>query len=303
MYFYPKQVLTIEQQFKKYEDSGMIITSREDVIQALKSIGYYRLRGYSYQLYDNKQKKYKPNTSFDRIIQLYNFDQELSNLIFSMLSKIEVALRVKLVEALLIHNDALILLDSSVFVDKEKYWRNMSSIASEIARSNDVFIKHNFSNHDGEIPVWAAVEVMSFGSLSKVIKNLTPNNGGSFSVLATNYKYKSPKGNIVTPSKKTLSSWIQAVSILRNMCAHNSRIYNWTINTAPVIIDIDKMTTTPTHNGLYQILLAMKYLRPSNNEWLVFISKLEYLIEKNIKVINLNAINFPQDWKMHLTSI
>ena len=241
--------------------------------------------------------------TFDRIIQLYNFDQELSNLIFSMLSKIEVALRVKLVEALLIHNDALILLDSSVFVDKEKYWRNMSSIASEIARSNDVFIKHNFSNHDGEIPVWAAVEVMSFGSLSKVIKNLTPNNGGSFSVLATNYKYKSPKGNIVTPSKKTLSSWIQAVSILRNMCAHNSRIYNRTINTAPVIIDIDKMTTTPTHNGLYQILLAMKYLRPSNNEWLVFISKLEYLIEKNIKVINLNAINFPQDWKMHLTSI
>ena len=35
----------------------------------------------------------------------------------------------------------------------------MATVASEIARSNDVFIKHNFDNHDGEVPVWAAVEV------------------------------------------------------------------------------------------------------------------------------------------------
>jgi len=44
-----------------------------------------------------------------------------------MISKIEVSLRVRLVEALLIHGD----------------------------------IKHNFDNHDGEDPVWAAVEVLS----------------------------------------------------------------------------------------------------------------------------------------------
>ena len=40
----------------------------------------------------------------------------------------------------------------------------MATVASEIARSNDVFIKHNFDNHDGEVPVWAAVEVLSFGT-------------------------------------------------------------------------------------------------------------------------------------------
>ena len=46
---------------------------------------------------------------------------------------------------------------------KKKYRNNMSSISSEIARSNDVFINHNFNNHEGEIPVWAVVEVISFG--------------------------------------------------------------------------------------------------------------------------------------------
>ena len=28
------------------------------------------------------------------------------------------------------------------------YWQNMSTIASEIACFNDVFIKHNFDNHE-----------------------------------------------------------------------------------------------------------------------------------------------------------
>ena len=55
-------------------------------------------------------------------------------------------LRVRLVEALLIHGEPLILQDSSIFKEKKRYWQNMSTVASEIARSNDVFIKHNFDN-------------------------------------------------------------------------------------------------------------------------------------------------------------
>lgn len=119
-----------------------------------------------------------PLTRFEDILKLYHFDQELSVLIFSMISKIEiskieVSLRVRLVEALLIHGDSLALQDSSLFRDKKLYWKNMSTIASEIARSNDVFIKHNFDNHDGEVPVWAAVEVLSFGTLPSFSLSIT----------------------------------------------------------------------------------------------------------------------------------
>ena len=85
---------------------------------------------------------------------------------------------------------------------KKRYWQNMSTVASEIARSNDVFIKHNFDNHDGEVPVWAAVEVLSFGTLSKIIKNLKTGTGSSYSILASNYQYRSKKGNLVKPSQK-----------------------------------------------------------------------------------------------------
>ena len=124
MYQYPKQILTIEQQVQSYIDAGMKITSQEDVEKALKSIGFYRLRGYSFQLYDNAAKKYVPGTKFEDIIKLYQFDRELSALVFSMISKIEVALRVRLVEALLIHGEPLVLQDSSILKRKNGICEN-----------------------------------------------------------------------------------------------------------------------------------------------------------------------------------
>lgn len=301
MYQYPKQILTITQQVQSYINAGMTITSYKDVEEALKSIGFYRLRGYSFHLYDNSTKKYVPGTKFDDILKLYQYDQEISILIFSMISKIEVALRVRLVEALLVHGDALILQDSSIFKEKKMYWQNMSAIASEIARSNDVFIRHNFDKHEGEVPVWARVEVLSFGTLSKIIKNLKTGPGSVYSILAANYQYISKKGNVVTPSQKMFASWVQGVSVLRNMCAHNSRIYNRTIHTTPEILDADKITPPPLHNGLYQILLAMKYLRSSNKEWTEFAEEVDKLIQNNNSVINLAAMNLLIDWKAHMS--
>ena len=43
---------------QSYADAGMEITSREDVEKVLKTIGFYRLRGYSFHLYDNATKKF-----------------------------------------------------------------------------------------------------------------------------------------------------------------------------------------------------------------------------------------------------
>ena len=237
---------------------------------------------------------------FDDVLRLYYFDQKLTHLIFEMISKVEVTLRVRLVDALLIYNDALVLQDSSIFKDKKMYWQNAATVASEISRSNDVFITHNFEHHDGEIPVWAAVEVLSFGTLSKLIKNLKTGEGSAFALLAENYQYISRKGNMVTPSKKMFTSWVQSVSVLRNMCAHNSRLYHRTIHTTPEIIDRDKVLPIPAHNGLYQVLLAMKYLRPSDVAWNEFVEKINELLRENMKVISFTAMNFPNDWEKHL---
>lgn len=167
---YPKNIYQTAALIQKYKDAGLVITDDQKVETALNEIGFYRLRGYSFHLYDNATKKYIPNVTFDTICHIYNFDMELRSLLFGMTCKIEVALRSRFCEALLQKNDALIYLDPSIFKDKAIFWRNTASISSEIARSTDVFITHNYDNHDGQIPLWAAVEVMSFGTLSKYMQ-------------------------------------------------------------------------------------------------------------------------------------
>ncbi len=112
---------------------------------------------------------------------------------------------------------------------------------------------------------------------------------------------KVKKGNFVNPSQKMFASWVQAVSVLRNMCAHNSRIYNRTIHTTPEILDTDKVIPSPAHNGLYQILLAMKYLKSSAGEWSLFVEELDTLIQNHDSVLSLTAMNMPGDWKAYLS--
>lgn len=299
MYIYPKNFLSVAQLIQKLKDAGMTIDSNDTAEIALSTIGYYRLKGYSFHFIDPSTKKYIEGTSLLKILKLYHFDSELSDLLFSYLSQIEVALRSRLVNAFQITQDALVLNDPSVFKDKKTFWKNQSTIASEISRSNDVFIEHNFDNHDGAIPIWAAVEVMSFGTISKTIKNMKTGCNSAFSELIKNYTFKNSNGRNVNPSKDMFTSWIQAVSIMRNICAHNSRIYNRSISTRPQLIYSDVITPQPRYNGLYQIMLAMKYLRPTEESWTVFIAAFKQLLNNYSDVCDIRRLNFPSDWESH----
>ena len=299
MYQYPKTFLSTEQLIQNLKNNGMTIESQDKATMALTTIGYYRLKGYTFHLIDPTTKKFLPGTNLTSILQLYHFDCELSHLIFHYLSEIEVALRARLVNAFQSKNDALILNDPSVFKDKKLYWKNQGTIATEIHRSNDVFIEHNFNNYEGAVPLWASVEVMSFGSLSKIIKNLKTGSQSIFSMLVQNYKFKNIKGIDINPSKDMFTSWIQAVSIMRNICAHNSRIYNRTISTRPQLISSDAINPPPRHNGLYQIMLSMKYLRPTDEVWISFVRNFKQLLKEYKGIYDISKMNFPTDWEQH----
>ena len=99
MYQYPKKFLSVEQLIQKLIDSGMIITSLSEARTTLTTIGYYRLKGYSFHKFDSSIKKYVKNTTFSDVLKLYYFDSELSHLIFSYLTQIEIALRTRLINS------------------------------------------------------------------------------------------------------------------------------------------------------------------------------------------------------------
>lgn len=303
---YPKKILSLQDQIKSLEDAGMKISDMGKLETALTTVGYYRLRGYMFPFYDNANKKYQPNTSFDTILSLYSFDQELSLLLTDILTKIEVALRARIVEALLLSQNALVYLDATYFDDKLKYWQNLSSISNEVSRSSDAFILHNLNNHDGQMPIWAVVEVMSFGTLSKLIKSLGYSSHHStipiYQTFASHYQYPSDKhGVLLIPNTDMLSSWIHTAVILRNMCAHNARIYNRPFTVKPQIIKKDLRTPPPKFKGLYEALLALKYLRPTDDDWITFSHQLSALLSKYSSTIDLKRLNFPTDWQSHFS--
>lgn len=297
---YNKHLLSIDMQIEAYKEAKMIIDSPKEVRWALENIGYYRLRGYSFQFYNNKTKTYEDGTHFSNIIKLYKFDVELSHLLFAMISKIEVSVRARLIDAMLVYKDALIWINPIIYSKEKIFYKNLSVISSEINRSSDVFIKHHLEKYDGNIPIWAVVEIMSFGTLSKVIKNLKSGENSAYNRLAEHYKYTSPKGNVTKPSLNMFSSWLKSVSTLRNICAHNSRIYNRTINSIPQLLKADVPSESTMNNGLYKILLAMKYLSPTDCDWSEFKDGLVDLLEKYKTVIDLSRLNFPSDWENHL---
>lgn len=158
---YPKVIHSTHDLITDLQSKGMSIPDTLLAEKAIEQVGYYRLRGYAFHFFDATTGKFHSGTSFDNVLQLYYFNCELSSLLFAMSSKVEVALRARLCEALLSLGDPLIYLDPSIFKNKAIYWKNLGMLCSEINRSDEVFIKHNHSNHDGQIPIWAAVEVMS----------------------------------------------------------------------------------------------------------------------------------------------
>lgn len=300
---YPKSVYSTQELIIDLKSKGMLVPDIPLAEKAIDQIGYYRLRGYAFHLFDPTTNKFLPNTSFDKVLRLYYFNCELSAALFAMSSKVEVALRARLCAALLSLGDPLIYLDSSIFKDKAAHWKNLAMLCSEINRSDEVFIKHNYDNHDGQIPIWAAVEVMSFGNLSKFVSNLKTGPNTPFNMLAACYKYKSPKGKDVIPSHDMISTWMHSIVILRNMCAHNSRIYNRSMSKKPIILDCDRQIPPPRYYGLYQILLSMKYLRSSDDEWSTFICEFTTLLNKYSTSVDLSKLHLPNDWEDHLNIV
>lgn len=119
MYKYPKKIMSIDEQIQSYKTAGMKFKKLETVRLALETIGFYRLRGYIYPSYDNSNKNFRNEIWFEDILMIYEFDQRLSIILFDMIKKIEVVLRCRLVDAILVYKDALIVHDSSIFEDKK----------------------------------------------------------------------------------------------------------------------------------------------------------------------------------------
>jgi abortive infection bacteriophage resistance protein len=95
---YSKKVCTIEEHIVQLIERGLTIKNIETAKHCLANVSYYRLAGYWWPMQSDKINHFfKPESTFDDVISLYNFDCELRILLFDVIEKIEISLRTKLI--------------------------------------------------------------------------------------------------------------------------------------------------------------------------------------------------------------
>ena len=92
---YTKPPLTFEEQARKLISRGLV-ADKDELIQRLKCVNYYRLSAYLYP-YRKPDDTYKDKTSLQIVWRHYTFDRQLRVLVMDAVERVEVAMRTQLV--------------------------------------------------------------------------------------------------------------------------------------------------------------------------------------------------------------
>ena len=297
---------SIAQQIALLTSRGMLFRDVANAPHFLQNISYYRLKGYWWDTQaDFTLHTFKPDTYFEDIIDRYNFDRHLRLILFDAIERIEIALRTKMIYHLSMSYGGLWYLDPSLFdhktisyngVTKTQHLHTVDELKKEFNRSKEIFIidhKNRFGNQD--VDAWKILEVASMGTLSKLYKSL---------------KHQLPEKAAIAKEMglnlhTELSSWLEAITYVRNIIAHHSRL--WSRNMVKQPIDT---INNPMGDWLSFALTAVQKKKP-----FLIISTMVYLcnvvtpkhqikikildIIKNNPSIPIYKLGFLNNWDQH----
>jgi len=292
---YDKKPISIEQQINLLKERGLLFQNESIAKKYLNHISYYRLAGYWWPLQiDKVNHKFKPKSTFENVINIYNFDSELRLLIFGVIEKIEISLRTKMIYHLSHDYSPWWFQNPKLFKDTPALIKSLEKIREEVDRSKDRFIKEHKKNYKNDLrfpPAWKTLELSSLGGLSKLYGNLRNDIDAKDKIArdfgAVNHTY--------------LPSWLQSIAQIRNLCAHHSRLWNKNLpgtvkllNKPPNnwITDIPKQHE---FQRLYIHLCLMKYLLDTIMPKNKFGENLKQLMTKYSN-IDPNALGLKSNW-------
>ncbi len=170
--------------------------------------------------------QFNPNSFFEEVIDRYNFDRHLRLILFDAIERIEIAMRAKMIYHLSLAHGGLWYLNPSLFADTIKHSQHLDDLKSEFNRSQEIFIKDQRTRYpETDADAWKIIEVASFGTISKLYKNL----GHQLPEKATIAK------EMGLNMHNELSSWLEAIAYVRNIIAHHSRLWSRNMVKTPVV--------------------------------------------------------------------
>lgn len=289
---YSNKPLSISDIITMLRDSRGLIFQNEDYAKnQLEIIGYFRIANYLRPMETDKVNHiFKPNSTFENALSLYYFDKKMRALLFTAIQSVEVGIRAIISHPIAMKYGPFWYLDSSLCVNQHLYQDNINSIKRETSRSKEDFVKEHFVKYpQSNLPSWKALEIVSFGTLSKVFSNLSDNS-----------LKKSIARKLGLPQHKILENWLQSLSSLRNCIAHHARVWNRVFPSTPTlptnVTGLWIENSSVDQSRLYAHLCCLEFLHnqihPDND----FSEQLKELIYQH-KNIDIHAMGFPSGWE------
>ena len=264
---------------------GVSVNNKEDALNKIKTYSYYSIINTYKDVFKNNNNEYKKNVSFDEIYALFEFDKNLRSIFLKYSLEIEMILKSLLAEALSSRygiKDYLLKENFDDTVDETTITESINVIEEEINKQNG---KHEAVTHYideyGFVPPFVLTKILTLGELSRLYAMLKQSDRQSIS---KNFKL----------SDKVLKQIIVNMTMIRNICAHNDRLFSFHSKFRISFKYIEKNYNEKSVN-IYMIMKCMESLLPKdkkkefikliNNEIKVLDSKL-----KSIKTDNILSI-------------
>lgn len=276
--------MTIDEQVENLKNIGLIVNDEEYAKKILNDISYFRLiKAYSLNL-KPKNGEYNDKVTFEQIVELYLFNANFRQLIFPEIEKVEINVRCRIANYFAEQYGVLGYLEPDKFANPEYHKSFLDDIEEEIRRNAKApFVKNFRENYEGgNLPIYALVEVFSFGTLSKFYKNMMNQDkkivAKSFGI---GYTY--------------LESWLESISYIRNICAHYGRLYNAKMSKTPILYK-EYTQAGIGNNRVFCVLLCLKHMLVNDKHWNLFVDKIEMLFDK-YESVDIKTMGFPENWK------
>jgi abortive infection bacteriophage resistance protein len=252
----------------------------------LSNVNYYRLSGYFLPFHRSKNDDtYKDGTTLEQIQKIYAFDKKLRNLVFAATEEIEIRVQTRLAYYHAHKYGSLGYRDrKNSKRQRSEHNKFVSRINSEIEHNiNAPCIRHHVNNYGKKFPIWVIIEYFSFSMLSQFYAAL---HDADRIEIATTFGTKA----------KYLESWLHSLTVLRNKCAHYSRLYFGNFTRFPKFPSHLKRQQTP--NDLFVQLLPLKLLSSNSEAWNeTYLVQLSALVKEYSEYIDRAHIGFPSDWE------
>jgi len=285
---FAKPATTHAQQVMLLRQRGMVIDDPAAAAFYLQHLNYYRLGAYWLPFEaDHATHSLKPGTKFGDVLNLYVFDRELRLLVLDAIERVEVSVRSQWAYQLAHQHGPHAHLDAVLAFRLHLRQINLDKLTDEVDRSDEAFIKHLKATYAEVLPpVWAVCEVMSLGLLSRWYNNLKP--------MPTRRAIAAVYG----VDERVLESWLRHFSLVRNTCAHHSRLWNreFTItrllprNKPDGLAAQCQAGSRRPYNSLVILLHCMDVIAPQH-QWR---ARLKELIVRH--AIPVAAMGFPAGW-------